>query len=96
MKYKLLTASALIHNGKGKVFGAIVSSHTNGTLKLWDNPSANFDVLMDTFTFSAGSQVINFPPAEGEEAGIEYNTGLYADIGGVATITLLYSPRIDA
>ena len=37
-----------------------------------------------------------FGITEGEEAGIEYNTGLYADIGGVATITLLYSPRIDA
>lgn len=90
-----ITEDTLIHVGKGKVYGIIVNSHTSGTLKLWDSNAANFSILMDTYTFASGSQVIELPSGDGEEKGVEFNTGLFADVGGTtANITILWSPRI--
>jgi hypothetical protein len=83
MKYTNLTASALIKTGFGKVAGFIVNSHTSGTLKLWDNTSAATTVLMNTYTFPSGSQVVTFPEP------VSFNTGLYATIGGTADITVV-------
>lgn len=84
MKYTNLTASALIKTGFGKVAGFIVNSHTSGTLKLWDNTSAATTVIMNTFTFPAGSGIYRLPePAS-------FNTGLYATIGGTADITIIW------
>ena len=85
MKYTNLTASALIKTGFGKVAGFVVNSHTNGTLKLWDNTSAATTVITNTFTFPSGSGVYNFPEP------ISFNTGLYATIGGTADITIIWS-----
>lgn len=82
--YTNTAASALIKTGAGRVFGVIVNSHTNGTLKLWDNTSAATTVLMNTFTFAAGSQVVNFP------AAVKFTTGLYATIGGTADVTIIW------
>lgn len=84
MKYKNLTASALVKTGFGKVAGFIVNSHTSGTLKLWDALTATTPVIMDTFTFPAGSGMYKFPES------ISFDTGLYATIGGTANITLIY------
>ena len=83
-KYTNLTASALIKTGAGVVRGFIVNSHTSGTLKLWDNTSAATTVLINTYTFPAGSSVVSFP------TDISFNTGLYATIGGTADITLVW------
>lgn len=82
-KYTNLSASALIRTGSGLVHGIIVNSHTSGTLKLWDNTTATGTVIMNTYTFPSGSQVIMFP------VPIEFYTGLYATIGGTADITIL-------
>lgn len=70
---KQITASALLVTGAGVVTGIIVSSHTNGTLKLWNSLTASGTVAMDTYTYAAGSQTIPL-------FGIRFNTGLYADM----------------
>jgi len=80
-----LTASALIKTGTGKVYGVVVNSHTNGTMKLWDNTSAAGTVLVNTFTFPSGSGVYNFPEA------IEFYTGLYFTLGGTLDATIVYN-----
>ena len=82
--YLNLTASALAKTGTGKVYGVIVNSNTNGTLKLWDALTATTPVIINTYTFTTGvSQVITFPEP------INFKTGLYATIGGTADITLV-------
>jgi len=87
-KYQDITADTLIQTGKGKVYGFIVNSHTSGTLKLWDNTSAAGTVIMNTFTFPTGSSVQKFT-----DDGIDFYTGLFADIGGTVDITILWSPN---
>jgi len=78
------TASALIKTGSGKVFGAVINSHTSGTLKLWDALTATGTVLVNTYTLPSGSSVVTFP------APIEFYTGLYFTLGGTLDITWLY------
>jgi len=84
-KYNNGTASALIKTGQGALHGVIVNSHTSGTLKFWDNTSAATTVLLNTYTFPAGSGTYMFPP------GIEFTTGLYATVGGTIDYTIVYS-----
>jgi len=84
MKYRNLTASALIKTGFGKVAGFIVNSHTSGTLKLWDNTSAATTVITNTYTFPSGAQVVRFPEP------VCFNVGLYATVGGTADITIIW------
>lgn len=84
-QYANITASSLIKTGTGIVYGFTVNSHTNGTLKLWDNTSAATTVLVNTYTFPAGSSVVVFPNA------FAFKTGLYATIGGTADITISYN-----
>jgi hypothetical protein len=86
-KYTNITADTLIRTGGGQVHGVIVNSHTSGTLKLWDNTSAATTVISNTYTFPAGSQVINFPQP------IDFYTGLYADIGGTVDLTIIWTPN---
>lgn len=83
--YKNISASAQVKAGVGKVYGFIINSHTSGTLKLWDALTATTPILMNTYTFAAGSGVVDF----GEP--INFVTGLYATIGGTADITILYN-----
>ncbi len=83
-KYTNLTASALIKTGAGVVSGFIVNSHTSGTLKLWDAVTATAPVLMNTFTFPAGSSSVRLPD------DVSFDTGLYATITGTADITLIW------
>ena len=85
LKYSNITADTLIKTGFGRVMGIVVNSHTSGTIKLWDNTSAATTVITNTYTFPAGSSVINFP-----NGGISFNTGLYADIGGTVDLTIVY------
>lgn len=84
MKYTNLTATGLIKTGSGMVKGFIINSHTNGTLKLWDAVTATTPVLMNTYTFTAGSGVVNFPEA------IAFTKGLFATVGGTLDITLVW------
>ena len=83
--YTNITADTLIKTGNGKVYGIVVNSHTSGTIKLWDNTSAATTVICNTYTFPSGSQVITFPEP------INFNTGLYADIGGTVDITVIWN-----
>ena len=83
-KYTNLSASAQIKSGGGTLYGVIVNSHTTGTLKLWDSLTASGTVIMNTYTFATGSQVIMLLQ------GVSFYTGLYATIGGTADITMLW------
>lgn len=82
--YKNLSASALVKTGIGVVAGVIVNSHTNGTLKLWDNTSAATTVLCNTITFNTGEHFIPL-------FGAKFTTGLFATIGGTADLTIVYN-----
>ena len=65
----------------------IVSSHTNGTVKLWDSLTASGTVALNTYTYSAGSSVILL--------GIKFNTGVYVDMGGTTQqISVLWNAFI--
>lgn len=77
------TASGLIKTGFGQVFGVIVNSHTNGTMKLWDALTATGSVVVNTYTFPSGSGIYTFPEP------INFQTGLYFTLGGTLDITLL-------
>lgn len=83
--YSNKSASALIKTGAGEVHGIVVNSHSSGTVKLWDALTATTPVILNTYTFPAGSQVISFPEP------INFVTGLYCTIGGTADITVLYN-----
>lgn len=82
--YANISADTLIKTGSGRLFGFVVNSHTNGTLKVWDNTSAATTVIFNTITFAAGPNFVLFPVA------VEFGVGLYADIGGTIDITILY------
>lgn len=84
VKYLNGTTSQAVKSTKGSFYGVIVNSHTSGTLKLWDNTSAAGAVLVNTFTFTAGSGIYTFP------RGISFNTGLFATVGGTLDYTILY------
>lgn len=82
--YTNITADTLIKTGAGLVFGFIVNSNTSGSLKLWDNTSAATTVLMNTYTYAAGSSVVMLP------AAVAFTTGLYADVTGTQDITIIW------
>lgn len=80
----ILTATGLVYTGPSVAVRVIVSSHTNGTLKLWDNTAGSGTVLVDTFTFPAGSGTYEF--------GVKGNVGIFATVGGTLAATLTYNP----
>lgn len=83
-RYTNISADTLIKTGAGVLYGFIVNSHTSGTLKLWDNTSAATTVICNTITFAAGPNFVVFP------TGMQFATGLYADIGGTIDLTLIW------
>lgn len=82
-KYTNGTASASIVSGGGTVYGVIVNSHTSGTMKLWDSLTATGTVIVNTYTFPAGSGVYTFP------APIAFYTGLFFTVGGTLDFTII-------
>ncbi len=80
-----ITGTGLIYTGQGTVNGIIVNSHTNGTLKLWDNTSAATTILIDTFTFPTGSGSYNL-------FGVKFIKGIFATVGGTLDATISYNP----
>jgi len=84
LKYRNITADTLIKTGSGVVAGVVVNSHTSGTIKLWDNTSAAGTVIVNTYTFPAGSSVVTFPKP------LTFTAGLYADIGGTVDLTIVF------
>lgn len=85
--YKNITASSVIKAEPGKVYGFVVNSNTNGTVKLWDNATAGSGtVIINTYTVPTGaSNVIRFPEP------INFYNGLYCTVGGTADLTFLYN-----
>lgn len=79
------TATGIIKNGMGFIYGIVVNSHSSGTLKLWDNTSAALNgginpqsegLVHDTITFAAGPGIYTFP------VPIPFKYGLFATVGG--------------
>ena len=83
-QYKQISADTLIKTGQGMAIAIIVSSHTTGSIKLWDALSATGNVLVDSYTYASGSQVIPL-------YGIHFAIGLYADVTGTQSITIAYN-----
>jgi len=85
-KYSNSTASAnALKTGEGTFFGVIVNSNTSGTIKIYDSLTQANTIIMNTYTFPAGSSVILMPAS-----GVSFYTGLSYTIGGTADVTILY------
>ena len=81
----VVTANTAVSAVPSVVNAIIVSSHTSGTLKLWDSTAASGTVAMDTYTYASGSQVIYL-------GGLKFNTGIFADLGGTTQkITIIWN-----
>ena len=79
---KQITGSANIKSSQGALLQVIVSSASTGTLALYDDAATGTTVkLLDTMTITAG-QSISIP--------IAFSNGLYAVIGGTASLTIVY------
>lgn len=79
-----LSTSALVKTGAGRLNKVFIASHSSGTLKLWDALSATGTVLLDTYTYPAGSSTLDF-------GGLVFGTGLYATLTNTQSITILYN-----
>lgn len=84
VSYTNASSSTQIKSGAGRFFGFVVNSHTNGTLRFWDQTSSAPPVLLNTMTFAAGPANWTFPVA------IEFSTGLYAAVGGTIDFTCFW------
>lgn len=82
-RIKTISATGLAVTGAGAIYGLIVGSHSSGTLKLEDSVGGGQNTLVSTYTFPTGAQTIRFPDK------ITFTNGLYATIGGSATIDLV-------
>ncbi len=82
-KYTNGTTSQAIRSQAGKLYGVIVNSHTSGTMKLWDSLTATGNVIVNTYTFPAGSGIYMFP------VPIEFYTGLFITVGGTLDYTII-------
>ena len=82
--YSNVTSTKLIATGAGNVAGIIVASNTSGAIKLWDYTSATSTVLLNTYTFSAGSSYINL-------YGARFTTGLYASTTGTVDADIIFN-----
>lgn len=81
----LVTANAAVSAVPSVANAILVSSHTSGTIKLWDSTAASGTVALDTYTYASGSQVIYL-------GGLKFNTGIFADVGGTTQkITLVWN-----
>lgn len=88
-KYFNKTATGLVITGAGLVYGVIVNSNSSGTMKLWDGLTATGGVIVDTYTFPAGSTVVTFPKA------VEFYTGLFLTVGGTVNLDIIAAPNVN-
>lgn len=80
-----ITANASVSNVPSVANAILVSSHTSGTVKLWDSLAASGTVALDTFSYATGSQVIPL-------WGMKFNTGIYFDMGGTTQdVTIIWN-----
>lgn len=75
-----LTASGAVKSSPGTIKGFYVSSHSSGTVKLWNNTAGSGTVLVNTITLEDGPQWV-------ELGGLYASTGIYFTLGGTADIT---------
>lgn len=85
-KYLNGTTSQAIKSAAGTLFGIYVNSHTNGTIKIWDNTAASGNVVLNTITLNAGPQFVQLPAN-----GVSFYTGLFITIGGTIDYTVFYN-----
>jgi hypothetical protein len=84
------TEQTFVAKAVGTVGNSIASTETLGNYSfasatLLGGTGANARVLMDTYTFASGSQVVSFPEP------VNFVNGLYATVGGTAAnVTILY------
>ena len=78
--FEAITGSQELQSGKGTVYGFIVSSHTSGTLKLWDNTAGSGRVIMHTFTHPSGSGMYKLP------FPVNFETGLFDDMNTESSV----------
>jgi hypothetical protein len=81
---KQISATATIKTGGGRLSGFFVSSHTSGTIKIYDGTSTSGRVMFETITF--GSPGTHFY----ELGNVGFGTGLHVVVGGTAQITIVY------
>lgn len=82
--YANISADTLIKTGPGQVLAIIVNSHSSGTIALSDALTATTPLIMNTYTYATGSQVIPL-------WGLKFTTGLYANITNTQDITIVYN-----
>lgn len=88
-QYKQFTADTQVAVGIGKLKGIFCSAASNTpTLALYDSAtaSASDPKIIDTFTPVAGTMY----PLPGDDAGIAFTKGLWADIGGTVSFTIIF------
>lgn len=78
--YGRVTASGVICASRGRLAGFFVASTTAGTIVLYDNTAASGTQISGTITPAAGA-FYPFP--------VDFQTGLYATIGGTLDVTFL-------
>ena len=81
--YSQQSGSAQIERGAGELVGILVTSSSSGTLKVWDNPAATGNVIMDTTDTITAPQFIACP--------VNFAAGLYVTAGGTIKYTVVYS-----
>lgn len=82
--YQNISADTLIKTGAGQVLAIIVNSHSSGTIALSDALTATTPLILNTYTYATGSQVIPL-------WGLKFTTGLYANITNTQDITIVYN-----
>lgn len=79
-----LSASALVKNAGGKVYGFFIGSATSGTVKIWDGTTAAGRVIVDTTTAVSAPLNVPFPEP------VQTVNGIFVTIGGTATVTVIW------
>lgn len=81
--YKQMSADGVVKDSFGKLYSITVSSTSSGTLTVYDGTSTSGVKMIDTITPSAGATYY-FPQ------GMQFNSGLYIDIGNTISLTVTY------
>jgi hypothetical protein len=77
-----ITGSQNVKSGQGAILGVIVSGSTSGTLALYDSATTTTtSKLVDTIALTGGGVL---------PISLGFSAGLYAVIGGTASITIVY------
>ena len=81
-QYKNITSSTQISVNPGRLIGFFVdTASSTPTIKIWDNPAASGNVIVNTFTPVAGT----FYPAPAN-----YLAGLFVTTSGTVGVTIYW------